>query len=76
LYAPKNIINEVGKIEAKGVNFDKLTKVLQSSRKSTEGGFSNVYKYSDKQGTRFIIHELTDAAGELLHRDFDAVRII
>lgn len=36
---------------------------------------SNVYKYSDANGTKFIIHEVTDAKGNIVHRDFDAVRI-
>ncbi|MGL5255462.1 MAG: hypothetical protein ACRC76_00380 [Proteocatella sp.] len=46
-----------------------------SSRPSTEGGTSRVVKYSDSDGTKFIVHEVTDQSGNVLHRDFDAVRI-
>ena len=56
--------------------FSLLSKSTLSSRFSTEGGRSSVYKYSDSQGTKFIIHEVTDANGKILHRDFDAVRIV
>ena len=35
----------------------------------------NVYKYSDELGTKYLIHEVTDARGYIIHRDFDAVRI-
>lgn len=35
-----------------------------SSRASTEGGTSVVYKYSDELGTKYLIHEVTDASGE------------
>ena len=74
-YAPKNIINDIGKIESAGVDFSKLNKTITSSRVSTESGYSQVVKYSDSSGTRYIIHEVTDAGGNLLHRDFDTVRI-
>ena len=36
---------------------------------------SLVYKYSDELGTKYLIHEVTDARGYIIHRDFDAVRI-
>ena len=39
------------------------------------GGTSVVYKYSDELGTKYLIHEVTDARGYIIHRDFDAVRI-
>lgn len=47
-----------------------------STRASTEGGKSVVYKYSDNLGTKYLIHEVTDAKGYTIHRDFDAVRIV
>jgi RHS repeat-associated protein len=74
-FAPKNVIDEIGKIEAKGIDFSDFTKKAISTRKSTEGGFSTVYNYSDSSGVKFVIHEVTDALGNILHRDFDAVRI-
>ena len=46
-----------------------------SSRASTEGRTSVVYKYSDELGTKYLIHEVTDARRYIIHRDFDAVRI-
>lgn len=74
-YAPKNVIDEIGQIEARGVDFSKLNSSVMSSRASTEGGLSRVIRYSDSSGTRFVIHEVTDNTGNLLHRDFDAIRI-
>ncbi len=74
-YAPKDVIDKIGIIEARGINFSDFAKKALSTRTSTEGGFSTVYSYSDSSGVRFVIHEVTDAAGNILHRDFDAVRI-
>lgn len=76
-YTDNDTLNEIGQIESKGVDFSQLEKQLQSTRPSSEGGMgtSSVYKYSDSEGTRFIIHEVTDANGNIIHRDFDAVRI-
>ena len=74
-FAPKNIIDEIGQIEAKDVNFSSLRSKVTSIRPSAEGGVSKVIQYSDNDGTRFIIHEVTDYSGRSLHRDFDAVRI-
>ncbi|ACL76494.1 peptidoglycan-binding domain-containing protein [Ruminiclostridium cellulolyticum] len=74
-YSPKTTIDRIGQIEAKGVDFSKFQKKVISSRTSTEGGSSSVIRYSDSNGTSFVIHEVTDASGKLLHRDFDAVRI-
>jgi len=74
-YASKATIDKIGKIEAKGVDFSKLDSKVMSLRASTEGGMSRVIKYSDGNGIKFIIHEVTDAKGNIIHRDFDAVRI-
>jgi len=57
------------------VDFSKLDSKVMSLRASTEGGMSRVIKYSDGNGIKFIIHEVTDAKGNIIHRDFDAVRI-
>ena len=46
-----------------------------SSRASTEGGTSIVYRYSDEYGTKYMIHEVKNADGYIIHRDVDAVRI-
>ena len=74
-YTDKVTIDEIGQIEARGEDFSALNKRIMSSRASTEGGTSIVYKYSDKLGTKYLIHEVTDANGYIIHRDFDAVRI-
>jgi RHS repeat-associated protein len=74
-YASKKVIDGIGKIETKGVNFSNLKKVIMSSRKSTEGGISRVIKYSDRKGVKVIIHEVTNASGRIIHRDIDAIRI-
>lgn len=74
-YTNKTIIDEIGQIEASGEDFSLLNKKIMSSRASTEGGASIVYRYSDNYGTKYIIHEVTDAYGYIIHRDFDAVRI-
>ena len=74
-YTDKVTIDEIGQIEARGEAFSALNKRIMSSRASTEGGTSIVYKYSDELGTKYLIHEVTDANGYIIHRDFDAVRI-
>jgi len=74
-YADKKIIDEIGQIEARGEDFSRLNKSIMSSRASTEGGTSIVYRYSDEYGTKYMIHEVTNADGYIIHRDFDAVRI-
>lgn len=67
--------DKIGQVEARGEDFSLLNKRIMSSRASTEGGTSVVYKYSDELGTKYLIHEVTDARGYIIHRDFDAVRI-
>ena len=75
-YADKVTIDEIGQIEARGEDFSLLNEKVMSSRASTEGGTSVVYRYSDDLGTKYLIHEVTDANGYIIHRDFDAVRIL
>lgn len=74
-YTDKSNMDKIGQIEAKAEDFSLLDRKTMSSRASTEGGSSVVYKYSDNQGTKYLIHEVTDLNGFILHRDFDAVRI-
>ena len=74
-YTDKATIDKIGQIEARGEDFSLLNKRIMSSRASTEGGSSIVYKYSDELGTKYLLHEVTDARGYIIHRDFDAVRI-
>ena len=76
-YTDKETLDEIGKIVVENEDFSKLTKEFKSSRASSEGGLgkSSVYKYSDSKGTKYVIHEVTDANGNIIHRDFDAVRI-
>lgn len=62
-------------VEARGEDFSLFNNRVMSSRPSTEGGLSIVYRYSDAEGTKYLIHEVTNAEGYILHRDFDAVRI-
>ena len=74
-YTDKATIDKIGQVEARGEDFSLLNKRIMSSRASTEGGTSVVYKYSDELRTKYLIHEVTDARGYIIHRDFDAVRI-
>ena len=74
-YADKATLDEIGKIEARGEDFSLLKKEKMNSRPSSEGGVSAVYRYKDEMGTKYIIHEVTDANGKIIHRDFDTVRI-
>lgn len=74
-YTDKVTIDQIGQIEARGEDFSLLNRKIMSSRASTEGGTSIVYKYSDELGTKYLIHEVTDAKGYIIHRDFDAVRL-
>lgn len=48
---------------------------IRSTRPSTEHGASRVTKYLDELGVKFVIHEVTDAEGYIIHRDFDGVRL-
>ena len=74
-YTDKATIDKIGQVEARGEDFSLLNKRIMSSRASTEGGTSVVYKYSDELETKYLIHEVTDARGYIIHRGFDAVRI-
>ena len=78
-YAGKATIDKIGVSEARGVDFSKLTRSVASSRTANFNGkiegVSRVLKYSDSKRTRFIIHEVINGAGNVVHRDFDAVRI-
>lgn len=74
-YTDKSTIDAIGRIEAKGEDFSLLGRKKMNSRPSTEGGLSAVYRYSDGNGTRYMIHEVTDNRGFIIHRDFDAIRI-
>ena len=74
-YTDKSTIDKIGQIEAKGEDFSLLSRKIMSLHASTEGGTSVVYKYSDKQGTKYLIHEVADLDNFILHRDFDAVKI-
>ena len=46
-YTDKATIDKIGQVEARGEDFSLLNKRIMSSRASTEGGTSVVYKYSD-----------------------------
>ena len=74
-YTDKITIDKIANIEAKCEDFSLLNKKIKSLRASTEGGKSIVYKYSDEMGTKYLVHEVTDKNGYVIHRDFDAVRI-
>ena len=65
-YTDKATIDEIGRIEARGEDFSILNKKIMSSRAYTEGGTSIVYKYSDELGTKYLIHEVTDANGYII----------
>lgn len=74
-YALKSTIDEIGRIEAHKEDFSLLKREIMTSHASSEGGKSIVYKYSDRYGVKFLIHEVTDENNCIIHRDFDAVRI-
>lgn len=74
-YTDKATIDEIGKIEARGEDFSLLHEKEKNSHPSTEKGVSRVVKYLDELGTKFVIHEVTDAEGYVLHRDIDGVRL-
>lgn len=74
-YALKSTIDEIGRIEAHKEDFSLLKRKTMTSHASTERGKSIVYKYSDEQGVKYLIHEVTDENNCIIHRDFDAVRI-
>ena len=59
-YTDKATIDKIGQVEARGEDFSPLNKRIMSSRASTEGGTSVVYKYSDELGTKYLIHPIGD----------------
>ena len=76
LFAGSEAINALGK----ELNFSKLKGVVKSENPATwggelTGGVQRIVKYVDKDGqTISVVHEVTDAKGNIIHRDFDAVR--
>lgn len=74
-YTLKSTIDEIGRIEAHKEDFSLLKRETMTSHASTERGKSIVYKYSDEQGVKYLIHEVTDEKNCIIHRDFDVVRI-
>ncbi|EGO64333.1 hypothetical protein, partial [Acetonema longum] len=81
VYVKPDVLNKVGAAEANGGSgFSGLAQTVTSSKPATwhgelTGGTQRIVQYSDSQGVKFIIHEVTDAVGNVVHRDFDAVRI-
>jgi hypothetical protein len=73
--APTETLNLIGRFEARGVDFSRLSSSVVSSSPSVEGGISRIILYSDSRGTRFMVNEATDNAGNIIRRDFNAVRI-
>jgi RHS repeat-associated protein len=79
LIVEKKVLNEIGQAESKGIDFSTFKKEVINSRETTvfgePGGFTQTLKYSDSEGTKFVVHEVYDSQGILIHRDFDSVRI-
>ena len=81
IYVDAQTLNKIGAIEARGGKaFSGLTKIVINSKAATwhgqkTGGIEQVVEYRDGGVLKFLIHEVTDGAGNVVHRDFDAVRI-
>ena len=81
IYVDSKILNEIGAIESRGGKaFSGLNKVIRKSKPATwkgkqTGGVESILEFRDNLGTKFVIHQVTDRAGNIVHRDFDAVRI-
>lgn len=63
-----------------GKAFSGLNKVIRKSKPATwkgkqTGGVESILEFRDSSGTKFVIHQVTDKAGNIVRRDFDAVRI-
>ena len=65
-YALKSTIDEIGRIGAHKEDFSLLKRETMTSRASTERGKSIVYKYSDRYGVKFLIHEVTDENNRII----------
>jgi RHS repeat-associated protein len=76
LKVEKKVLNEIGKIESEGVDFSTLNKDVEVRRTlGKDGCRSQIVRYSDSNGKKFVIHEVYDSEGNLVHRDFDSIRI-
>ena len=72
----KNTIEWLTPLEKQEVKVlhTKANNLFNEKGKET-GGIQRILEYSDSVGTKFVIHEITDGVGNIVHRDFDAVRI-
>jgi hypothetical protein len=76
LIVEKKVLNEIGKAESKGVDFSIFKKVVEKRDKlGADGSTSQVVKYYDDEGMKYTVHEVIDTNGNVIHRDFDSVRI-
>lgn len=76
-FADSKTVNSLGK----KLNFSDLKSTVEKTKDATwqgekTGGLEQIVKYTDKDGnTIAIVHQVTDAKGNIVHRDFDAVRL-
>ena len=81
IYVSSETLNKIGVIESRGGKaFSDLDKIIRKSKPATwqgkqTGGIESILEFRDKLGTKFVVHQVTDKAGNIVHRDFDAVRI-
>lgn len=90
LIVDNDTLQIIGKSEAKKTDFSQFIKEIVSTKEATwtiiqegryvktkTGGIEQIIKYTDPQTglTRFKIHKVTDSYGNVVHQDFDSVRI-
>ena len=81
IYVDAETLNKIGAIESRGGKaFSDLIKIIKKSKPATwkgkqTGGIESILEFRDEFGTKFVIHEVIDEVGNIVHRDFDAVRI-
>ena len=76
-YADSKTVNALGSKLKFGKLNSKVTKVSDAmwDGKKTGGKSTSIVYTNDKGETIAVVHQVTDAKGNIVHRDFDAVRI-
>jgi RHS repeat-associated protein len=72
IYVESKILTDIAK--KRGYNYDGMLKVLERIKPSREGGKSWIDLYKKGGETKAVIHQVTDKAGKIIHRDFDSIR--
>ena len=71
----KDYYKELNRRKNKEISFSELPDVLVD-KMAVWDDYETDYTIFSVLGTKYLLHEVTDAKGYIIHRDFDAVRIL